>query len=276
MSGEREPWIAVKVGVPESAKVIDLPTDAARWGLIVLWSKAKKQTPAGVFRSERVARSLLGEYARHLRAYIAREFVHVAPVVCSDKRCQAAYVGLDAGAIAVHSWHDYQRESALRQLAYRVGTSLSDPQVTGEVTPPMSTVYGLVSNVDVEGGPGGGIDAPSADAVSTYYSLTTRFPAGRVLAWLNDLEDRHGGKRTSSMLATCYAEDRDLGTLLGRTQSRLRAEDHAANRAEAADEVSRNRAKRAPLTGVNAEIRAAVEARYGPEERYVPPEKVPA
>jgi hypothetical protein len=251
MSGEREPWIAVKVGVPRSPKVVDLPTDAARWGLIVLWSEAKQQKPAGVFRSERVARSLLGEYARHIRAYIAREFVHVAPVVCSDGRCQAAYVGLEAGSIAVHSWHDYQRESALRQLAYRVGTSLNDPEVTPQVTPTMSTVSSLGVDVDVEGGPGG---EPPDDPVTAYYSLTTRFPAGRVLSWLNDIEVRHGGKRAAAMLATCYAEDRDLGTLLGRTQSRLRSEDHSADQRERADEVVRNRAKRAELPDASREL----------------------
>jgi hypothetical protein len=269
---EREPWIAVKVGVPDSSKIIDLPTDAARWGLIVLWSKAKRQTPSGVFRSERVARSLLGTYARHFRAYVARGFVHVAPVKCPDQRCEASYAGLDSGAIAVHSWHDHQRESALRQLAYRVGTSLSDPQVTPEVTTPMSTVYsqGVES---AEGGPG---ETSPPDLISAYYNLTTRFPQGRVLAWLNDIETRHGPARSSTMLATCYSEDRDLGTLLGRTQSRLRAEDHAADRREKSDEIERNRAKRAPLNPLQAEIAAAARTRYGEEERYVPPEKVPA
>lgn len=258
MSGEREPWIAVKVGVPDSGKIIDLPSDAARWGLIVLWAKAKRQSPSGVFRSERVARALLGTYARHFRTYVKTGFLHVAPVVCPDPKCQGGYADLAIGAIAVHSWRDHQRESALRQLAYRVGTSLSDPEVTGEVTPPMSTVYGLVSNVDVEGGPGG---ETKPDPVATYYSLTTRFPAGRVLAWLNDLGSNHGEARASAMLATCYSEDRDLGTLLGRTQSRLRAEDHAANRTEQAEEVVRNRAKRAPLTGASAELAAFLRAK---------------
>ena len=117
---EREPWIAVRLGVPDSGKIIDLPSDAARWGLIVLWCKAKGQTPSGTFRSEKVVRTLLGRYGRHVSGYLAAGFIHLAPVKCPDKRCEAAFVGLDVGAVAVHSWHDHQRDHALRQLEYRI------------------------------------------------------------------------------------------------------------------------------------------------------------
>ncbi len=259
---EREPWIAVKVGVPDSGKIIDLPSDAARWGLIVLWAKAKRQTPSGVFRSERVARTLLGRYGKHVTTYVTQGFLHIAPVICPDARCQSSYQGLDAGAVAVHSWHDHQRDHALRQLAYRTGDALSDAvsDVIGDKSPVRAlSVVSSQESEPTEGGPG---ETHPPDAVSAYYSLTGRFPRDNVLAWLKDLGQRHGEERASSMLAACYSESRDLGNLLGRTQARLRAEDHAADQRERVDEVARNRRKREPV-GWEKELREAIAAQNG-------------
>lgn len=251
---EREPWIAVKVGVPDSGKVIHLPTDAARWGLIVLWCRAKRQTPSGVFKSEKVARTLLGQYGRHFPRYIDGGFLHRAPVVCPDEKCQGSYAGLSEPAIAVHSWRDHQRDHALRQLSYRVGDTVSDVESDSESDFHLSTVSSLLSK-PTEGGLG------ETDPVEAYYALTTRFPRGKVLDWLNDLGERHGRGRTSAALAQHYAANRDLGTLLGRVQNALRAEDHAAEKKERADEEVRLRKKRAP-DPLMTEIRAALVERY--------------
>lgn len=253
MSGEREPWVAVRVGVPESGKIIELPSDAARWGLIVLWCKAKKQTPSGVFRSDKTIRAMLGKHAKYLPIYLEAGFLHVAPVTCSDRRCQSAYEGLPAPAIAVHSWHDHQRDHAMRQLAYRVGDAVSDTAsdtVSDFSSRAMSVSLSVVDSQPTEGGPGETDDDP----VSAYYSLTNRFPKDNVLAWLKDLGSRHGNARASAMLATCYTESRDLGTLLGRTQARLRAEDHTAEQRERADEIERNRQKRRQLPDASREL----------------------
>lgn len=260
MSGDREPWIAVRVGLPESGKVIELPSDAARWGLIVLWCKAKRQTPSGVFRSERVVKALVGKYAKYLGVYVDLGFLHVAPVACPDARCRSAYEGLDDGAIAVHSWHDHQRDHALRQLAYRTGDTLSDT-----VSDSTSDFYsrasvGVSSLVSNQEGGGPGEPAPP-DPVSAYYQLTTRYPRDNVLSWLNDMGTRHGEARTSAMLARCYSESRDLGTLLGRTQAALRAEEHTASVKERNDEAERLKAKRRP-DPLLAQIKAAMEDRY--------------
>jgi len=232
MSGDREPWIAVKIGAVEHPKVLELPGDSARWGLVVLWSKAKKQRPSGIFRSEVVARELLGRHGRYLPAYIGGGFVHVAPVVCPEKRCAAAYADLPAPSLAVHDWHAYQRDHALRQLAYRLSDGATDAgsdgpsDVVSDITSrALSMVDSQESSYDVEGGPG-----ETADLWALYGALTrtvARKPA--TLDWLERIETTYGLGPSAHALREEHAKDPNPGTLLSRTSARLEVE---ARRAE--------------------------------------------
>jgi hypothetical protein len=102
--------------------------------------------------------------------------------------------------------------------------------------------------------------ADSWDVFETYYSLTNRFPAkgSRLRDWLYTIGERFGQQRASQMIAAKFRESSDLSTLLGRVDSALAAEAHAADKAERAAETKRNAAKRAPLDPFQRELYEAL------------------
>lgn len=107
-----------------------------------------------------------------------------------------------------------------------------------------------------------GLDDP-ADA---YWSLTGRYPTGRVLAWIDQLAAQFGGEAVTRSLAKAHISDPGPSTLMGRSQDLLRAEARALDRAEQEAEKERLREKRAIPKVIPAweqEYRAALEAKYG-------------
>jgi hypothetical protein len=98
------------------------------------------------------------------------------------------------------------------------------------------------------------------DVFETYYSLTNRFPSkgSRLRDWLYTIGERFGQQRASQMIAAKFRESSDLSTLLGRVDSALAAEAHAADKAERAAETKRNAAKRAPLDPFQRELYEAL------------------
>lgn len=103
------------------------------------------------------------------------------------------------------------------------------------------------------------------DAADTYWSLTGKYPAGKALAWVDDLIGQYGSESTSRALATAHIQDPSAATLLGRATDLLRAEARALNRKEREDESQRLREKRAvprELPPWEKEYREAIARQY--------------
>ena len=108
---ERDPQVLVSARIADHEKLIHLPSDAARWGWIVVLGRAKLRRPAGVFPSRSVLAHDLGRYARFVDDYLR--------------------VGLledHDGAMVVHDWSKHQERrvdptAAERQRRHREITS---------------------------------------------------------------------------------------------------------------------------------------------------------
>lgn len=100
-------------------------------------------------------------------------------------------------------------------------------------------------------------DASQADAIDAYYRLTVSFPAGKVLAWLEDLIRDFGDAAVSDALAIEVGINDDRRTLLSRTQDRLRAGDHQAAKEREARERAAAAASKAEAETMSPEQRAA-------------------
>lgn len=118
-----------------------------------------------------------------------------------------------------------------------------------------------VSTSDSDGGSGGdGVpddwDAP--DAVVAYNEVTGRYPSQKVIEWLNRMSNDHPDEAIARVLGEQYADDDNLGTLLSRTDTALKLDQHRRNKA---DERARARAK------------ALGEAPHRQKEREATPEE---
>lgn len=103
------------------------------------------------------------------------------------------------------------------------------------------------------------------DAADAYWSLTGRYPQGKVLTWIDDLMGQFGAEATTKALVRAHIEDPSTSTLLGRTSDYLKAEARALDRKEREDEQRRVRENRmAPreLPKWEQEFRASIAARY--------------
>jgi hypothetical protein len=85
------PWITVDCHLSEHPKMAELPSDAARWGWIVVLTKAKLQRQPGRFASERHFKEVLGRHAKHLPSYRA-----------------AGLMDADGDALVIHDWERHQ------------------------------------------------------------------------------------------------------------------------------------------------------------------------
>lgn len=103
------------------------------------------------------------------------------------------------------------------------------------------------------------------DAADTYWSLTGKYPAGKALAWIDDLIGQYGSEATTRALAHAHISDPSTTTLLGRTTDLLRAEARALGRKEREDEQARLREKRRiprELPAWEQEFREAIARQY--------------
>lgn len=89
---QRDPHVLISARADEHPKIIELPSDKARWGWIVLMGKAKLQRPPGRFASMRVLEAVLGEYRRFIPDYL-----------------KVGILEPEGSAVAVHDWQVHQR-----------------------------------------------------------------------------------------------------------------------------------------------------------------------
>lgn len=89
---QRDPHVLISARASEHPKIIELPSDKARWGWVVLMGKAKLQRPPGRFASMRVLEAVLGEYRRFIADYLT-----------------VGILERDGEAVAVHDWDAHQR-----------------------------------------------------------------------------------------------------------------------------------------------------------------------
>lgn len=178
----------------------------------------------------------------------------------------------------LYSLKGYQREREERADRGRVNVSKRPDRTTIEPTVVPTTVpstvgqsvvltrapagfgAGLVSVASTEG-----VQGEPPDPAEVYWTLAGRWPSEKVLRWIDELAERFGFEATSRTLAHAFRADTDLGTLMGRVSDSLKAEARALDRKEAAEEKKRLREKRSqphPTTGPDAELRAALWAKY--------------
>lgn len=110
--------------------------------------------------------------------------------------------------------------------------------------------------------------APADDPVDALYVRTGRYPAGKVKEWAVDLGQRHGDAKVAALIRATPMNGPDVRQYLTAITDTLRAEEHAAERAELVAEKQRNEAKRAPLPDEpwRALHRRAIAAQYGKTE----------
>lgn len=99
------------------------------------------------------------------------------------------------------------------------------------------------------------------DHLDAWYRLTASWPSAKVLPWLNELAANHGPVRLSAALAEEIAIDDDRRSLLSRTQTRLEASAHAAEKTRRKAEADQAAAERARIDAMPPEQRAANMAR---------------
>lgn len=102
-----------------------------------------------------------------------------------------------------------------------------------------------------------GWDAP--DAIVAYHDVTGRMPSDTIIDWLNRLSHDHPEEAIAAMLASKFAEDSNLRTLMSRTENALRLDVHRRAKAE-------ERARNAAMAKV-LEPHLQREREATPEER---------
>lgn len=138
MDAHRDPHLLVSSRLPDHPKLVELGSDSARWGWLVVLCEAKRQRPAGRFPSRVVLAHLLGRYAKYIPAYVQAGLLHEAPALCD--RCRSSVGDVSDGVLVVHDWaaHQLRRAAAERQLGRRLrarnGTPDADERHT-DVTP---------------------------------------------------------------------------------------------------------------------------------------------
>jgi hypothetical protein len=103
----------------------------------------------------------------------------------------------------------------------------------------------MPSQVEAEAKTSTSTGRDARDPADAYWSLTGRYPAGKTLAWIDDLLSKYGAEASIRAIVKAHTEDDATGTLLGRAQDILRAEARQLDRAEREDEQRRLAEKRA-------------------------------
>lgn len=102
------------------------------------------------------------------------------------------------------------------------------------------------------------------DPLDVYWNLTGNFPSGNAARWLTEMSNEFGPLVTGNALALEWSSGpRDH--ILNRVKSRLMSERHKAEQREHRSEAVGLEQKRKPDPLI-AELKAAYQERYGPEE----------
>jgi hypothetical protein len=124
---KRTPWIAIDVDIRKDDRLVDLPSDSARYGYIAgVLAESRLQDPRAVFPSRAVLAESIGRFDRFVPKYLEVGLLHQVPHRCEP--CNREYGDLRRGAIVVHNWHGKQRDPAHaeRQAKYIAGRQVRD------------------------------------------------------------------------------------------------------------------------------------------------------
>jgi hypothetical protein len=105
----------------------------------------------------------------------------------------------------------------------------------------------------------------TADPADAYWQLTGKYPAGKALAWIDNLAGEFGAEATTEALAREFTANRNTADLLTRTQNVLRSGARKLSLKERAAEEARLAEKRAQpvkLEPWREEYRQRLEEHY--------------
>lgn len=106
----RTPWIAIDVDIRKDDRIVDLPSDGARYGYVAgVLAEAKLQSPRGMFASRALLAEAIGRFDRFVPKYLEVGLLHTGGKLCSE--CRDAFGQVAPKAIVVHNWHGKQRDS---------------------------------------------------------------------------------------------------------------------------------------------------------------------
>lgn len=285
------PWIAVRIDLPDSAKLADLPSDSARWGWVNALAKAKTQKNLGVFESERHWREVMGRFGRYLSDYVSAGLIEKAGALCN--RCQDSHSGLKAGALVIHDYRREQRDptASTRQQRFREAhendgesNGVDNAESNGEKTVDSRALSQSLSEDHQETGergrgsggnqPTGFDDDPEGPALSWLARHGCYFtsPNDKRLRDLITLVEKRGSDRVIAVfeqLASRGMEDGDVGGYVYRASDAFRVrpsvsvaddEDIERRRVETAERTARLIEERQSVKQPDeAEVRAGME-----------------
>jgi hypothetical protein len=248
---DRDPHVLVSARAAEHPKIIELPNDRARWGWVVLLGKAKLQRPPGRFASLRVVEAVMGDFRRYVTDYLRVGILERGDGRC--ERCAVVIPDAKPDEIVVHDWAENQSRTQRwrRENGLTSGHHNLTPGNTGETlgeTPgkqPHAGARALQSQsvVVLSGGEGVG---EGEDAVLALHARTGTFPSSKVVTWVNEIAGRHGEDRVAAAFRVTPMDGRTVPDYIRAVVDGLRAQDHAAERTEAAAEKARLEEKRRP------------------------------
>lgn len=244
-------WIRYDARTPWSPKIIDLPSDGARWASVVVLCAAKQQVPSGEWANERHFRACVGPSARYLKALLATGLLE-----------------RDGDRILVHDWRDYQSDPT--------GSDRQRRRRSAPVTVLSRDGHGAVTELSRDSHAKTGRDStgqyvtppsvpPSVDvepSLAAYMAAGGNVRSARAMAWLERLAQTHGEEATARMVGRQHALGVAPNLLLGAVEEQLVLDGKRAERAERADEERRLREKRAPV----AVLTEAPAPELSPEE----------
>lgn len=223
----------------------------------------EEQPERGRFRSERLLRLLLDEPEEGVKVGWGKWVKYLLE--------HGDLVRLDRGVLYIAGWDEWQegdftvaeRVARLRRKRRDANGAATEDVTAHDTDARLRQAVG--GRPKAEGGKQSPptIDASQADAIDAYYRLTVSFPAGKVLAWLEDLIRDFGDAAVSDALAIEVGISDDRRTLLSRTQDRLRAGDHQAAKEREARERAAAAAERERMAAMPEEQRAANLKRLG-------------
>ena len=218
---------------------------------------ASRQKDRGRFRSMDALRRMLSPaYARHLPFLISEGDV----------------VELPDGRAYIDGWDEWQEGDWT--VAERMAR-LRDKGRNNVSPEPSPTAYSVSTSIS-------GANAPSPRAREIpdgrhdleAFLVVKRRPPSVAQRKVLDMAGEHLGFSRLAELILGKPDD-PIGAVIEADKAWV-IERTAFAKAQEDESAQRRKSARAPLTPLQRAQREAVEARYGPEERYVPPEKVTA
>lgn len=240
---EQDPHVLISARVGESPKLIELPSDVARWGWVLLMGKAKLQRPSGRFASRRVLEVVLGSYRRYITDYFRVGILENVDNLCSE--CVESIPPDDRkpGTVIVHNWD--LNQSRTTRWRRKTGTpnghvNLSEGNIGETHGKRLTGARAMQSHsqyVDTTNGEENELAVRAGaeddrDALDRYYELTMFRPWGQFSGdKLRGAIVEYGNAIVEEAMGREYAADHDRKTLLDRTLARLARDAERARRA---------------------------------------------